>query len=90
MEFEWDAKKAASNVTTHNVSSDEARTVFGDPLEMTISDDAHSEEARFVSIGRSESGRLIVVAYTERKDRVRIISARVATPTERRQYESTN
>jgi uncharacterized protein len=90
VEFEWDAKKAASNVTTHNVSFDEARTVFGDPLEMTICDDAHSEEARFVSIGRSEFGRLIVVAYTERKDRVRIISARAATPTERRQYESTS
>jgi uncharacterized protein len=80
VEFEWDANKAASNITKHGVSFDEARTVFGDPLEMTISDEDHPEEARFVSIGRSEPGRLIVVAYTEREDRVRIISAREATP----------
>jgi uncharacterized DUF497 family protein len=89
VEFEWDANKAASNITKHDVSFDEARTVFGDPLEMMISDDAHLGEARFVSMGRSESGRLIVVAYTEQDERVRIISARTATPKERRQYEST-
>ena len=88
MEFEWDAKKAASNATKHSVSFDEARTVFGDPLEMTISDDAHLNEARFISIERSEAGRLIVVAYTEWGERIRIISARAATPKERRQYES--
>ena len=90
VEFEWDAKKAALNAVKHNVRFDEAITVFSDPLEMTISDQAHAHEARFVSVGRSESGRLIVVTYTEREESVRIISARAATPKERRQYESTS
>jgi uncharacterized protein len=63
--------------------------VFGDPLEVTIPDPVHSgEEARFLSIGLSEVGRLLVVAYTEREGRIRIISAREATPKERRHYES--
>ena len=64
-------------------------TVFGDPLEVTIPDPLHSDtELRFVSIGRSEAGRLLVVAYTERDGRIRLISAREAAPKERRQYES--
>jgi len=64
-------------------------TVFGDPLEVMISEPAHSDaELRFVSVGLSEAGRLLVVAYTERDRRVRIISAREATPRERRRYES--
>ena len=89
MEFEWDAVKAASNLDKHGVSFAEAITVFGDPLEMTIPDPDHSlEEFRFVSMGRSTVGRVLVVAYTEREGRVRVISAREATPTERRRYES--
>ena len=89
VEFEWDPAKATANVTKHGVAFEQAITVFGDPLEMTISDDFHSRaEQRFISMGRSESGRLIVVVYTERDQRVRIISAREATPRERRQYES--
>lgn len=89
MEFEWDADKAASNLSQHGVSFAEAMTVFGDPLEVMIADLTHSEaEFRFVSIGLSEAGPLLVVAYTERGGRIRIISAREATPRERRQYES--
>ncbi len=89
MEFEWDADKAASNLSKHGVSFAEAMTVFGDAVEVMIHDPVHSDaELRFVSIGLSEAGRLLVVAYTERDQRVRIISARETTPRERRQYES--
>ena len=89
MEFEWDGGKATSNLEKHSVSFTEAMTVFGDPLELMIPDPSHSEEEfRFVSIGRSEPGRLLVVAYTEREGRVRLISAREATPREWRNYES--
>ena len=64
-------------------------SVFGDPLEVTIADPIHSsEEARFLSVGVSEAGRLLVVAYTEREGRIRIISAREAAPRERKLYES--
>ena len=91
MEFEWDAEKAASNVAKHGVTFPEAMTVFGDPLELAIVDPHHSEdEFRFLSMGLSATGRLLVVAYTERQGRTRIISAREATPRERRQYESTH
>jgi uncharacterized DUF497 family protein len=89
MEFEWDTAKAESNLAKHGVSFAEAMTVFADPLEVTISDPDHSEsEFRFVSVARSESGRLLVVSYTEREGRIRLISAREATPQERRSYES--
>jgi len=71
------------------VAFTEAQTVFGDPLEVTIPDPDHSDgELRFLSLGRSEVDRLLVVSYTERGSRVRIISAREATPRERRDYES--
>ena len=90
MEFEWDTKKADSNIAKHGVTFSEAMTVFGDPLEIAIADPDHSEEEfRFLSMGRSPSGRLLVVAYTEREGRTRIINAREANPRERRQYEST-
>ena len=89
MEFEWDAGKAASNLSKHGVSFAEAMTVLSDALEVMISDPVHSDaELRFVSMGLSEVGRLLVVAYTERDQRIRIISSRQATPRERRQYES--
>lgn len=90
MEFEWDAKKADSNAAKHGVTFSEATTVFGDPVELAIADPDHSEEEfRFLSMGQSARGRLLVVAYTERQGRTRIINAREATPRERRQYEST-
>ncbi|HLY62122.1 MAG TPA: BrnT family toxin [Terriglobia bacterium] len=87
--FEWDENKAESNDEKHGVTFVEARTVFGDPLETTIADLHHSQdECRFLSVGLSANGRLLVVAYTEREGRIRIISAREASPKERRQYES--
>lgn len=89
MDFEWDELKAAANLRKHGVSFAEAATLFGDPLEMTISDPDHSQgEFRFLSIGRSGTGRMLVVAYTERLLRIRIISARPATPREVEYYES--
>ena len=91
MQFEWDPAKAAENTTKHGVEFAEAMTVFGDPLEVTISDPDHSVgEERFLSIGHSTAGRLLVVAYTERDARIRLINAREATAQERKSYESTN
>jgi uncharacterized DUF497 family protein len=89
VEFEWDPDKAEENLRDHGVALSEAQTVFGDPLEVTIPDPDHSEgEFRFLSLGRSEVDRLLIVSYTERGSRIRIISAREATPKERRDYES--
>ena len=89
MEFEWDPGEAAGNAKKHGVTFSEAITVFGDPLEITIPDPGHStSEYRFVSIGTSATGRLLVVSYTERGERTRIINARVASARERKSYES--
>ena len=86
--FEWDPKKARRNLKTHGVSFDEASTAFRDPLSVTIADPLHSEdEERFVLIGQSHRHRLLVVIHTERGDRIRIISARLATTRERLRYE---
>ena len=88
MEFEWDPDKAEENLTKHGVGFVEASTVFSDPLEVTIPDPEHSDdEVRFLSLGLSADGRLLVVAYTEREGTIRIIHARVAAPKERRAYE---
>ena len=89
IEFEWDQNKAAANEKKHGVSFSEATTVFGDPLEMAIEDPEHSsDEYRFLSIGRSSAGNLLVVSYTERKQNlIRIISARKATKREFKYYE---
>jgi uncharacterized DUF497 family protein len=89
VEFTWDPDKAEQNLTKHQVDFVEASTIFGDALEVTIPDPEHSEgEFRFLSLGQSASGRLLVVAYTERDGAIRIIHARVAEPKERRAYES--
>jgi uncharacterized DUF497 family protein len=86
--FEWDANKAGSNLAKHRVSFEEAATVFGDPLSMTIFDPAHSQtEDRFIILGRSHLDKLLVVVHTERGDNIRIISARRASRRERKQYE---
>ncbi len=86
--FEWDERKAQQNIQKHKVSFEEAVTVFADPLSLTILDPLHSEEEdRFVTMGMSLKGRLLVVVHTERGDAVRIISARLATRRERRTYE---
>ena len=88
-EFEWDPHKAASNVQKHGVSFVEAATIFFDPLSSTVSDPVHSiDEQRFVITGLSYQRRLLVVVHVDRGDRIRIISARLATPREREQYES--
>ena len=86
--FEWDPRKARRNLTTHGVSFDEASTAFQDPLSNTIADPLHSEdEERFVLLGRSHRNRLLVVVHTERGDRIRLISARLASNRERIRYE---
>ena len=86
--FEWDAEKARANAEEHGVLFDEAATAFGDPLSRTIPDPDHSEtEERLVLMGLSNRARLVVVAHTERGDRIRIISARLASKREKRQYE---
>jgi len=88
MEFEWDPDKGARNLAKHSVSFHEAATVFGDPLAMTYPDPDHSEdEDRFLTFGYSSEGHLLVVSHADRGDRTRIISARRATPRERKIYE---
>jgi uncharacterized protein len=84
---EWDERKNRLNQRKHNVSFEEAATVFLDPLEITIDDPAHAiSEYRFISIGQSLMGRLLVVSYTERARRIRIITARKPTRSERSAY----
>jgi uncharacterized DUF497 family protein len=86
--FEWDDSKAKRNLKKHGISFEEASTVFGDPLARTIHDPLHSqEEDRFVNLGESQLRRLVVVVFTEHGDKIRIISARVATRRERKDYE---
>ena len=93
IEFEWDPAKAASNARKHRVSFEDAASVFGDPLMLSLPDDEHSDmEQRLISQGQSQSGQLLVVIHTYRemddgRTAVRIISARPAEPQERRQYE---
>src|SRR6266705_3098444 len=86
-QFEWDAAKALTNVKDHRVAFEEALTAFADPLARIFADPDHSaDEAREIIIGHSTQARLIVVAFTERDDKIRI-SAREATARERRDYE---
>ena len=86
--FEWDEEKDRSNRSKHGISFDEAKTVFNDPLSITIVDEAHSEEEdRYIDIGSSAQGRVIVVSYTVRGPNIRIISCRKATKSERLTYE---
>lgn len=88
MEFEWDPPKAAANEQKHNVTFQEAATVFGGPFAITFADPDHSvSEQRFVTFGLSRHNRLLVVSHTDRGERIRIISARLMTRQERRIYE---
>jgi uncharacterized DUF497 family protein len=88
MQFEWDSSKVAANLSKHGVSFDEAKTVFDDPLYVDFYDPDHSdEEHRYIIIGQSQRGRLLMVSYTERGDTIRIISSREVTPAERKEYE---
>jgi uncharacterized protein len=89
MRFEWDTEKAAENLRKHRVSFDEAATAFFDALSMTVSDPDHSVgERRFITMGASSHGRLLVVAHAERGSTIRIISARLASASERLRYET--
>ena len=89
LEFQWNNRKAKENMRRHQVSFEEAMTVFSDFLSLTIPDPLHSEkEERLIIIGYSEKQRLLVVVHTERGDVIRIISARQTTPQERKTYES--
>jgi uncharacterized protein len=88
MEFEWNPDKAVINLRKHNISFQEATTVFEDALSVTFPDPDHSiGENRYVIIGISRLGQLLVVSHTDRRNRTRIISARQATRQERRFYE---
>ncbi len=90
--FEWDARKARTNENKHKVSFEEAKTLFTDPFLVTFPDEYHSNtEDRYISIGCSARGRILLVVHTEREIEndtvIRIISCRQATPSERRFYE---
>jgi len=86
--FEWDPQKAKTNLQKHQVDFEEAGTVFGDPRFITFLDDEHSQaEERYVTIGLSKQNRLLLVAHFERKDKIRLISARKATKNEEKFYQ---
>ena len=87
MDVEWDPEKAAANLRKHAIDFADAATVLHDELALTVSDDA-ADEPRFVTLGVDALGRTLVVAYTWRGDRPRLISARKATGRERRQLEA--
>ena len=88
LRFTWDPRKAAGNRRKHGVSFEEASTAFGDPLSLTVPDPAHSlEEERYLLLGQTEAGRLVVVAHRDRGDEIRLISARPASRRERTDYE---
>jgi uncharacterized DUF497 family protein len=88
MRFEWDGDKAKANVKRHRVSFDEAVTVFYDPLAATFADPDHSDdESRFLTVGYSARGRLVVVSHVERGTATRLITARRASAHERKRHE---
>lgn len=88
MDYEWGGEKAKRNLDKHGVSFEEASSVFVDPLYIDFYDPDHStDEPRYLIIGTSEAGRLLIVSYTERADVVRLISAREVTSVERKAYE---
>lgn len=86
--FEWNPDKADRNLNKHGVSFEEAGTVFDDPLFITVLDEEHSvDEERYITLGLSGTGKLLLIAHTDRQGAIRIISARKATKNERRFYE---
>lgn len=89
MGFDWDSEKAIANFAKHGVSFEEASTVFGDPLATTVLDPSHSvDEERWFTVGLSSQQRIVVIWHTDYGDSIRLIGARLATPRERRKYES--
>ena len=88
MRFEWDKEKEKGNRQKHGISFDEASSVFYDPLSATFDDPDHSiGEERFITIGYSTQNRLLVISYTEKRNKIRIISAREATAREKKRHE---
>jgi uncharacterized protein len=88
--FEWDGRKAASNEVKHGVTFEEAKTVFDNPLAVIFDDEAHSaDEPRELIVGHSQGNRILVVSFVERATAIRLISARLATRKERKDYEET-
>ena len=86
--FEWDETKSRNNFKKHKVNFEEAKTVFNDSMSITIADNLHSDiEKRYIDIGLSSKGRIIVVVYTEKNSIIRLISSRKGTKMERRIYE---
>ena len=86
--FEWEGDKAEANLKKHKIGFEEAKTVFADPFAITIDDPKHSvDENRFMDIGTSAEGKILVVSYTEREGKIRLISCRKAVKTERKIYE---
>ena len=89
--FEWDEVKAKANLKKHKVSFEEGRTIFNDPLLFTFPDAEHSVvEERYINIGLSASGRVLILTHTERQSKICIISCRKATPRERSFYEESS
>jgi uncharacterized protein len=86
MTYQWDKNKAASNLNKHGIDFADAVSVFSDDLSTTVNDERFDEE-RFITIGIDAFGRVLVVAYTLRGNEIRLISARTATRSERKQYE---
>ena len=88
--FEWDPAKERKNIHKHEVSFEEASSIFDDPIFITLIDEEHStDEERYITIGLSNKNRLLLVAHTERAGCIRIISARKATKNEEKFYEET-
>ena len=88
MDFEWNPKKASANEQKHGVKFEEAAEVFVDDYSSTVADPDHSaEEERFLIFGTTKTGRSLVVSFTDRSGRIRLINARPMTPRERRAYE---
>jgi uncharacterized DUF497 family protein len=89
--FEWDPGKARQNRRKHRVSFQEAATVFGDPLAVTYPDPDHStSEQRFITVGTSSAGQVLIVAHVDRNENIRIVSARKTARRERKHYEEKN
>ncbi len=86
--FEWDEDKSKLNVRKHGSSFEEGKTVFNDPFAITIGNPDHSDdESRYIDIGLSSKGKLLVVWYTDRNENIRLIGCRKATRSERKAYE---
>jgi uncharacterized protein len=87
MKATWDPRKAETNFKKHNIRFSDAEAVLFDPMALTLEELGISGEQRFITIGADAIGRIILVVYTYRRNSIRLISARKATPSERKQYE---